>query len=120
MKVIIAGSRDFIDRTTIRQCIEASGIVGQITELVHGGCRGVDSVAHDLFEGVVPIKVFPADWKKHGKAAGPIRNQQMAEYADALIAIARPKSRGTGHMVSMMKRFRKPCYVFVVDEAGGD
>jgi hypothetical protein len=40
VKIIVAGSRDFIDRTVIRQCIEASGIVGQMTELVHGGCRG--------------------------------------------------------------------------------
>jgi hypothetical protein len=40
----------------------------------------------------------------------------MAEYADALIAIARPGSRGTGNMVSVMKGLGKACYVFVVDE----
>lgn len=69
------------------------------TEVVSGGCRGIDregvSVAglHDI-----PISVFPADWKKHGRAAGPIRNKEMACYADSLILIWDGKSRGSNSM----------------------
>lgn len=50
----------------------------------------------------VPIKNFPADWDKYGKAAGPIRNAQMAEYADYLIAFWDGKSRGTKNMIETM------------------
>lgn len=45
------------------------------------------------------LETFPADWKVHGKAAGPIRNTKMAEVADALIAFWDGKSRGTKNMI---------------------
>jgi hypothetical protein len=46
-----------------------------------------------------PVKLFPADWNTHGTAAGPIRNKQMAEYADGLIAFWDRKSKGTKNMI---------------------
>lgn len=47
--------------------------------------------------------MFPADWNKHGKAAGPILNAEMAEVADALIAFWDGKSRGTANMIQLAK-----------------
>ena len=47
--------------------------------------------------------IHPADWDKHGKAAGPIRNAEMAEVADALIAFWDGQSRGTANMISLAK-----------------
>jgi hypothetical protein len=49
-----------------------------------------------VFNGL-PVADFPADWKKFGKAAGMIRNAEMAAYADVVIAFA--GGRGTDNMV---------------------
>jgi len=47
------------------------------------------------------ITKFPADWNKYGKSAGYIRNKQMAEYADHLIAFWDGESKGTKHMINL-------------------
>jgi YspA, cpYpsA-related SLOG family len=87
MRVIIAGGRSFTDRLAIAEAIDASGF--SITECVCGGARGADMLgALVCHEAGIPVRLFPADWDTFGKAAGPIRNRQMAEYADALICVA--------------------------------
>lgn len=114
MRVIVAGSRVVADKKIVERAVFHPQSF-PISELVHGGCRGVDSVSHDLCEGVVPIKVFPANWKKYGRAAGPIRNRQMAEYGDALIAIWDGKSRGTWNMILEMSALKKPIAIHWTD-----
>lgn len=49
----------------------------------------------------IPVKKFPADWGGLGKRAGYLRNEQMADYADALIAVWDGKSKGTKHMIDV-------------------
>ncbi len=56
-------------------------------------------------ENDIPVKVFPANWDKHGKAAGPIRNKQMAAYGEMLIAFWDGKSSGTGNMISLAEPY---------------
>lgn len=98
MKVIIAGSRTISDPLDIRLAVRASGFV--ITEVVSGSARGADRLGeYWAEENHVPVKSFLADWAKHGKAAGAIRNLAMAEYADALIAVWDGASKGTAHMI---------------------
>ena len=48
--------------------------------------------------------LYPADWERHGRAAGPIRNEEMAEVSDALIAFWDGKSRGTKSMIEIARR----------------
>jgi len=48
--------------------------------------------------------LYPADWNRHGRAAGPIRNEKMAEVSDALIAFLDGKSRGTRSMIEIARR----------------
>lgn len=68
--------------------------------MVSGGANGVDLLGEQwACSWGIPVKQFMADWSKHGRAAGPIRNRQMAEYADALIAIWDGQSRGTKSMI---------------------
>jgi hypothetical protein len=100
MKTIIAGSRTLLDPTPITTAIRASGF--EISEVVSGGAAGVDRYG-EIWASfhAVPLTIFPADWKTHGKAAGPIRNMKMAEYADALIAVWDGKSRGTKNMIDL-------------------
>jgi len=99
MKTIIAGSRNIEEYQLVLSAIEASGF--EITEVVSGGARGVDSLGEKYgLEKNLPIKVFPADWEQHGRKAGIMRNKEMAAYADALIAIWDGNSPGTYNMIT--------------------
>lgn len=112
MKLIIAGCRDLIDWEVVHEGIMKCTWGPQVTEVVSGGASGVDYIGEALAEkSGLPVKKFPADWKKHGRAAGPIRNRQMAEYADALLAVWDGKSRGTQNMIEEMQKLGKPTYV---------
>lgn len=99
-KVIIAGGRDFNDMELLTAYCDNVLSRKKNVEIVSGGCKGADRLGeiYSVCRGHTIIP-FPADWEKHGKAAGPIRNKQMADYADALIAFWDGKSRGTKNMI---------------------
>lgn len=107
MKVIIAGSRNFTDYNFLaEECnkILAKSVVG-IWEVVSGTANGADKLGEKFAnENGFAIKRFPADWNKHGKSAGYIRNEEMAKYADALIAFWDGKSKGTKHMIDLARK----------------
>lgn len=65
-------------------------------------------------QGPIFVKEFPADWDKFGKGAGPIRNKQMADYADALLLIWDGESRGSANMKSQMEKLGKPIYEVIL------
>ncbi len=68
-----------------------------ITEVVCGMAKGADEAGRQwALWNHIPVKEFPADWKKNGRGAGFVRNREMAEYADALIIF--PGGRGSMHM----------------------
>ena len=113
MKVIIAGSRDYHDYDTLLETITESGFT--ITEVVSGMASGVDQLAiRYAKENNLPLQEFHADWKKHGKSAGPIRNRLMADNADALIAIHTNNSRGTRNMIKTAENKQLKIYVKVI------
>lgn len=110
MKVIIAGSRSILNWDVVAQAIQSAPF--KITEVVSGGAQGVDYLGECLAElHGMAVKQFPADWRAHGKAAGPIRNKQMAQYADGLIAIWDGDSRGTANMIHEMEKLKKPVHI---------
>ena len=93
MKVIIAGGRDYkltkSDWDALRQI--------DITEVVSGECSGVDRDGETYAHWIgVRVKMFPPDWKGQGRAAGPLRNRKMAQYADAVVLF--PGGKGTDSM----------------------
>lgn len=97
MRVIIAGGRDFFPLIKHTQWLEKSLKTLQATEIVSGCASGADKFGEDTATKLrLPIKKFPANWKEFGKSAGPIRNQQMAEYANACILF--PGGSGTADM----------------------
>lgn len=109
MKLIIAGGRDFDDYDTLCSTIWIWYDTGEITEIVSGGARGADSLGERYAkENDIPLKVFPADWDTHGKKAGHIRNSEMANYGDELLAFWDGESKGTANMINQMKRLKKP------------
>lgn len=110
--IIIAGSRDISDYEVVRQAVVASGYWKEFRrsiEVVCGMARGVDKLGYEFGKknGLV-VHEFPADWKTHGKAAGYIRNSEMANFAKAeegrLLAVWDGKSTGTKGMVAYAKK----------------
>jgi len=79
-------------------------MASQVTEIVSGGARGVDRLGERYArQRGLPCTVFPAQWGKYGKSAGPIRNAEMAKYADYGVAVWDGESRGTAHMLKLME-----------------
>lgn len=104
-RVIIAGSRNFCDDEVLRdRCEDVLAIpmaFGNVI-IVSGHAKGVDQLGERFaFENKLKTIVFPAEWKKYGRAAGPLRNKIMANNADALIAFWDGESRGTGNMIQL-------------------
>lgn len=116
MKLLIAGSRGITHPFAVVNAIEhfiGSLDPAEITEIVHGGARGVDTLAQhyaDLYK--LPCKVFLPDWARYFKAAGFVRNAEMGDYADALLAVWDGKSGGTRDMIEGMQSLNKPCFVY--------
>lgn len=101
----------------MRSAIELSDY--QITEVVSGCARGVDSLGETWADSAgIPVRQFPANWEKFGRAAGGFRNSEMADYADAAVILWDGESPGTLDMIDKMRRREKPMEVWVWDEDG--
>jgi ABC-type enterochelin transport system substrate-binding protein len=102
MKVIIAGGRNFNDYDKLRESCDNILINQEEVEVVSGTSSGADTLGERYAqEKGYKIEKFPAQWDLYGKSAGYKRNQQMAEYADGLIAFWDGKSKGTKHMIDI-------------------
>ena len=113
MKVIVAGSREGFVRKDVFNAIIASPFHGKITEVVSGNARGVDRDGeYYAFAHALPVTKFLPDWGKEGKKAGMLRNIQMGNYADALIAVWDGQSKGTKQMITYMQGLNKPVYIY--------
>lgn len=117
MKTIIAGSRR-VSGSAISHVYDAVKLSGFcITEVVSGTAHGIDRAGEAWSRLVeVPLTQFPANWDKFGKSAGYIRNKQMAEYADALIAVWDGVSKGTHHMIKSAEENGLQIYIHRIGE----
>ena len=118
VRIIIAGCRWFDDfsvlETTVNDVIselkQKLSDVSRFT-IVSGAARGADQTG-ELYARKygLPVYRFPADWDAHGKAAGPIRNKQMADFSmsegniGVLVAFWDGESRGTKSMINLAKQ----------------
>lgn len=94
--VIVTGGRDYNDNETIKNILD----LFDIGLLIQGGANGADRGAA-MYASVnsIPYITVKADWDKHGKAAGPIRNREMLlKYPNAIV-IAFPGGKGTDDCV---------------------
>ena len=109
MRIIVTGGRDYGDADRVFDALDeirnSSGL-GTEMVIVHGGCPGgADYFASQWCGGKLGVveERHQADWKKNGRAAGPIRNSQMAELG-ADICLVFPGGRGTADMASKARR----------------
>lgn len=117
VRIIIAGGRDFANTGMAFRCLKSLVKAGDV--IISGHASGADTIG-ELYaqKNGLSCELYPADWKKYGKAAGPIRNEEMAKTADMLIAFWDGKSRGTKSMIELSKKH--DCQVFVFDYYGNE
>jgi len=121
MKIIIAGSRTITNKYLINRNI-FKGIESLVpfskideTIIISGGARGVDTEGESWAKSFgFPVKRFLPEWNKYGKKAGFLRNKEMINEADALIAIWDGKSKGTEHTINLAKEKNIPFYVEII------
>ncbi len=108
-RIIIAGTRDFNDyellKKTCDRYLAGKAESGEEIVIVSGGAPGADALgARYARERGLRVLHYPAQWGKYGRKAGPMRNTEMAENADALLAFWDGKSRGTGNMIQKAEK----------------
>lgn len=114
-KIIIAGGRDFDNYEYLSRVVgEVIGKLGPGPhEIVSGRAKGADSLGERFAaEHSMQTALFPADWKGLGKRAGFIRNHQMGDYADILVAFWDGQSHGTKDMIDYMKGLGKQVMIY--------
>lgn len=106
-KIIIAGSRDFLDQEFLDKTLDEIIKSKENIEIVSGLAPGADTLGKNWAKkNEIPVKPFPANWKAWGKSAGYRRNKEMAEYADSLIAFWDGKSPGTANMIDLAEIYK--------------
>ncbi len=100
MRVLVCGGRDYGRRSKVVERLDKLLPLRDLV-LIHGGCpTGVDRFADDwAMANFVAFREFPADWNRWGRAAGPIRNQEMVDVGRPHLVIAFPGGAGTADMV---------------------
>ncbi len=102
MKIAIIGSRNLIV-THLEKYLPDS-----VTEIVSGGAKGIDTCAKEYaIENHLLLTEFLPEYNKYGRRAPLIRNLQIIDYADSVIAFWDGTSRGTAHVISVCKKKHK-------------
>jgi hypothetical protein len=119
MKILIAGSRSIADYDLLVKVINK--LNWKITEIVSGGAYGVDKLGiRYAKENNIKCTMFLPDWDTHGKKAGILRNKDMVEYADALIALWDGESKGTKFTIDYAKQKKLTVHVETLASSEND
>jgi YspA, cpYpsA-related SLOG family len=111
MKVVICGSRNWIEEQPIRDIIVALSVGSTV---IHGGASGADSITEKVAkESNIETEIFNADWDVYGKFAGPKRNIEMLEQnLDHVYAFPLDESRGTWHTIREAEKRGIPVTIY--------
>lgn len=118
MRVLVCGSRTYRDQVYLFGVLDNLHANEHITTVIQGEALGADNYAkHWAIENGIEVLSFPADWERHGKAAGPIRNHQMlVEGKPDLVICFVDKpivlSRGTNNMRMLSERSGVPVVIY--------
>lgn len=104
-RVLVCGGRGYKDYTYLCAALDSlEWERGNFSCVIHGAAQGADVLAGQWAKSRGrKVKVFPAEWSKHGKAAGPIRNAKMLEQGLPDLVVAFPGGVGTADMVARAK-----------------
>lgn len=128
MRVIVAGTRTLdeevafeeISQTFLEIACESPELGEPKGHIILSGCSGAVDREAIRFARISnwPCRRYPADWETHGKAAGPIRNEEMAKNADTLILIWNGRSRGSADMKRRAETHGLKIYERLVGDGG--
>ena len=94
--VLVTGGRDFTNDTAVERALD----ILQPKHIIHGDASSADKAAENYaIKNMLAVTAYPANWDRHGKAAGPIRNNTMLSSSEPDLILAFPGGRGTEHMV---------------------
>ncbi len=110
IKLAIIGGRDFQDYELVKATV--AKVKSEIVAIVSGGAKGADSLAERYArEHGIPVEVYPADWNKHGRRAGFLRNQDIISACDAVIAFWDGVSAGTRSSIEIADKAGKSVHI---------
>lgn len=104
MRVLVCGGRNYTNAAGVFVTLDALAAQEPIALIIHGAAQGADKCGSWwAVQRHVPQLPFPADWRAHGKSAGPIRNQQMLDIGKPDLVVAFPGGAGTRDMIARAK-----------------
>ncbi len=104
MKVLVTGGRNYSDRESVWRELDKIHSARSISLIIHGAASGADTLAAGWATAAgVEVVSCPADWKRHGRAAGPIRNAAMLNDHRPNMVVAFPGGRGTANMIALAR-----------------
>jgi len=111
LKIVVAGCRYYNDyhesANKLDDIITAIPKDEKIT-FISGKCRGADRIGEEYArKNGYEIEYFSADWKRYGRAAGPIRNKEMVKSADLIVCFWDEESRGTKSLIEICRKLNK-------------
>lgn len=116
MRLAIVGSRTFNDYDLLVNWVRPfKHYTSTSITIISGGASGADALAKKYAEHPLCFNTeyieFPAEWNKYGKSAGFIRNQQIIDNCDMVLAFWNGESRGTADTIEKAKRAKKPTFI---------
>lgn len=115
MKVAIVGSRNVhkMDKAFI-----FNRLPDACTAIISGGAAGVDSMAEQIArEKNIPFVAYKPNYQKHGKKAPLIRNLQIIENADLVLAFWDFQSKGTAHTIVLCLKKQIPVRIYALEKS---
>ncbi|MBQ8524680.1 MAG: DUF2493 domain-containing protein [Clostridia bacterium] len=117
-KLLIAGSREYSAYDEAEKVIDT--YLNKLTPndtviILSGACRGADRIGERYAEEHgYEVRRYPADWKRYGRGAGPVRNRLMADEADYIICFWNGKSRGSRSLIEYAEKLGKKVFVISI------
>jgi hypothetical protein len=125
-RVLVTGSREWTDKERLWGALSALYTCTTHIRVIHGDCpTGADALAREWcsYHPYAEQRAHPADWEKHGKSAGYIRNAEMvtagADVCLAFIVEGEGKSRGTRMTADLAAKAKIPVRGFIQEEDYG-
>lgn len=123
MKIGIVGARDRVDGTVwgdicqqLKFAQQRADLIGEDIHIISGGCpTGADAYAIKYaIQHELDYTVYSAKWKKHGKRAGPLRNEIIARKSEVLIAFPNPACKGTQQTIGYFKMYHPDAELIIL------
>ena len=111
MKIAIIGSRNIGE-------IDLDKYVVHCDEIITGGARGVDTCAEEYAnEHGIKVTVITPDYNRYGRGAPIVRNKEIVDLSDKVLAFWDGSSRGTLSVINYARKTEKPCEVILCEAA---